>query len=672
MLCSLPRLRCVGTGILPRSSLNSRVLSLAQISRSRLHPRVFPSVQAPRYLPHVPFSGFSTLTTSLGPEKSPLTPERLFAQRTHRCGDLRARHIGQEVVLCGWAQRVRRISDSMAFLPLRDASGTIQLIQTRRSTETSNPSAVLSDQDWDQITGLSPESIICIRGTVRARASGSERTEMATGEVEVFIQEIHCLNPASHTPFLPTDHNLPKEEVRMKYRYVDLRRTELQRNLQWRYRITLAARNHLDEQGFTEVETPILFKSTPEGAREFIVPTRYGKDTYFALPQSPQQYKQILMASGVDRYFQIARCFRDEDLRADRQPEFTQIDMEMAFVTKDQVIEMVERLVKTILQSVNKSPAYPIPFPRISFSEAISRYGSDKPDTRFDLEIRPIPLGKEEPFQQVMDVLVIPAQLIQGLAGALKKSLPRVRLTHQGDPSLSWMKKMGLDPTCINQKGKEFLEKVTSDDIILVTLRRFDPSEATTTMGRMRLEVARILEEAGRMTKDPDQLNFLWVQDFPLLTRVESAEGKNDSGGWIATHHPFTAPVIEDIPLLYTNHPEKIRGQHYDLVLNGVEVGGGSIRIHSAELQKRIFSLILGQGGKEQERFQHLLDALSSGCPPHGGIALGLDRLVAMLCGTSSIRDVIAFPKTSSGHDPMIGSPSSVSATTLEVYGITE
>jgi len=483
------------------------------------------------------------------------------------------------------------------------------------------------------------------------------------------------LNMAEVLPF-PVDDpeiaNKVNEELRLKYRYLDLRRPEMARNLRLRSKVAIATRSYMDEQGFLEVETPTLFKSTPEGAREFLVPNRREPGTFYALPQSPQQFKQILMVAGVEKYFQLARCYRDEDLRADRQPEFTQVDIEMSFIDREDIYLLIEGLIKRIWKTALNLDV-PTPFKRISFEEALNRYGIDKPDTRFAMELVDMTEDfKASTFKVFSGTIanggVVKALNAKGLAGATQGQIETMTEYAKsfGAKGLAFIKvEKGADGATVEWKSpivKFFSEaekaaltsklKIEEGDLILFAADQW--LNACEILGKIRLYCAEVLKTQGKLTIDPQQFNFLWVIEFPLLGF------DREQNRWYSSHHPFTAPVAEDIPLLKTD-PKKVRGQHYDIVVNGVELGGGSIRIHQPDVQKTIFEELLQiPSDMVKARFGYMLEAFKYGAPPHGGIALGFDRLIAILCGVTSIRDVIAFPKTAKGTDLMTDSPSTV------------
>ncbi|CAG8479838.1 10646_t:CDS:10 [Ambispora leptoticha] len=610
-----------------------------------------------------------------------------FPKKNHNCGALRKCHVGERVVLCGWAQKLRKFSTELIFLPIRDSYGTTQLVYNAAKSKNSVNSNEDDDGLLEKLTGLPVESIICVEGIVVERSKENYNEHMPTGEIEVQIDKLYCLNPAKPLPFYPTDKKLINEEVRLRNRCIDLRRDIMQKNLRTRSRVSSIIHNFLDNEGFVEVETPLLFKSTPEGAREFIVPTRT-IGSFYALPQSPQQYKQLLIAGGIDKYYQIAKCFRDEDLRADRQPEFTQIDLEMSFVTAADVTSLIERLMVRIWKDIvgielipNKS------FPRISYQDAMRRFGTDKPDTRYELEISDISNYLSDILDQSkskVECLVIKKG--GTFTGAEIKSIEQLanQSLNQGkkpDSSLlnfvkikenninTWISKANVIRQSTNATSMQ--EEITKElnveigDLVVVSKSDARLSGVNwTTIGRIRTNAANLLRSKGLIQFKPSLSNFLWVEQFPLFTRDQ------DTGLLTSTHHPFTSPEPGDINLLFDN-PELVRGQHYDLVLDGVEIGGGSIRVHSFELQQDILENILKIKDIKQAGFQHLIDALGSGCPPHGGIALGFDRLMSVILRTESIRDVIAFPKNGTGNDLCVGSPSFISKERIRLdYGI--
>ncbi|KAJ1724994.1 aspartate--tRNA ligase msd1 [Coemansia erecta] len=586
--------------------------------------------------------------------------------RTHTCNNLNVENVDQHVKLCGWVQNIRVLSDTLVFVQLRDSYGSVQLLAEQTKMSCFSEQKELLEQ-------LNTDSLIEVAGTVVRRPEEMIKGSTQAGEIELLVDKVK-----------------PGEETRLAHRYLDLRRPELQNNIRVRSKTSMAIRQFMDDNGFVDIETPMLFKSTPEGAREFLVPTRVGAGHCYALPQSPQQFKQMLMAAGFDRYYQIARCFRDEDLRADRQPEFTQVDVEMSFIKKEDIQGVMERMVQHVWRTI-KSVEITVPFPRMSFAEATSRYGSDKPDTRFDLEITQVP---EIALDQhtVAEVLVIPnganifstkemapfVDLIRnsqsnnesrlttvhkinetGASGVSKASLLSRYLVHNQDTQQQQQQQQ-------NQL-KEILNSVSANpgDLMFVSERSVYVTPANTTLGRVRTLVSKLLQEKGQLDIPKDKYCFMWVEDFPLFTReVDDANGRLS-----ATHHPFTAPVEKDLPLLYKS-PEKVHGQHYDLVLNGVELGGGSIRVHDPAVQTYIFESILKLAPVIKASFDHLVTALGHGCPPHGGIALGLDRLVAILTESPSLRDVIAFPKSANGRDLFMHSPSVAAAVQLSEYGL--
>ena len=585
-------------------------------------------------------------------------------KRTHHCNELRPAHIGQTVTLDGWVHS-RRDLGGLIFIDVRDREGRTQSVF--------DPSDLPKDL-FEQAAALRSECVVRITGKVRARPDGTNNTKIPTGEVEVMASALELLNYAEVLPFPVDDPEVASkvnEEMRLKYRYLDLRRPEMVRNLRVRSKAATATRFFMDEQGFLEVETPILFKSTPEGAREFLVPNRREPGTFYALPQSPQQFKQILMVGGVERYYQIARCFRDEDQRADRQLEFSQIDIEMSFIEREDIYNLIEGLLKRIWKSTLNIDVL-TPFKRLTFQEAINRYGIDKPDTRFGMEL----VDFTEEFRGSKFKIFAGAVANQGVVKAINaKGLAGVT-QGQMDTMTEYAKSFGAKGLAfIKVEGGEWKSPIVrffSDaekaaltsklaieegDLILFAADQW--LTACEILGKIRLYCAEVLKGQGKLSVPADRFDFLWVIDFPLLSFDK------EQNRWYSSHHPFTAPVAEDIPMLKSD-PKKVRGQHYDIVVNGVELGGGSIRIHQPDVQKMVIEEVLQIAPDETKlRFGYMLEAFRYGAPPHGGIALGFDRLIAILCGTPSIRDVIAFPKTAKGTCLMTESPSPVSARQL-------
>ncbi len=581
-------------------------------------------------------------------------------KRTHHCNELRPAHIGQTVTLSGWVHS-RRDLGGLIFIDIRDREGRTQTVF--------DPSD-LTPELFTQAAALRSECVVSLTGKVRHRPEGTNNAKIPTGEVEVGVTALEVLNMAEVLPF-PVDDpevaNKVNEELRLQYRYLDLRRPEMARNLKLRSKVAIATRSFMDEQGFLEVETPTLFKSTPEGAREFLVPNRREPGTFYALPQSPQQFKQILMVAGVEKYFQLARCYRDEDLRADRQPEFTQVDIEMSFIDREDIYALIEGLLKKVWKTALNIDV-PTPFKRISFEEALNRYGIDKPDTRFAMELVDMTEDfKASTFKVFSGTIanggVVKALNAKGMAGATQgqietmteyaKSFGAKGLAFIKVENGEWKSPIVKFFSDAEKAALTTKLKIEEGDLILFAADQW--LNACEILGKIRLYCADVLKGQGKLVIDPHQFNFLWVIEFPLLGF------DREQNRWYSSHHPFTAPVADDIPLLKTD-PKKVRGQHYDVVVNGVELGGGSIRIHQPDVQKTIFEELLAIPPEETKlRFGYMLDAFKYGAPPHGGIALGFDRLIAILCNTPSIRDVIAFPKTAKGTDLMTDSPSSVS-----------
>jgi aspartyl-tRNA synthetase len=583
-------------------------------------------------------------------------------KRTHHCGELRAAQVGQNVTLMGWVH-VRRDLGGIVFIELRDRGGNTQVVFDPQHNKPS----------WELAQSLRSEFVVAVEGSVRQRPAGTDNPKMVTGEVEVLVHQLEILNPSETPPFQIDESGGAQagEDLRLQYRYLDLRRPPMARNLVLRHRVAKAVRDYFDSNGFLEVETPILFKSTPEGAREYLVPSRVNPGKFYALPQSPQQFKQMLMVAGVDRYFQIAKCFRDEDLRADRQPEFTQIDLEMSFITREDMYALIEGLLATVWLAA-RGEKIPTSFPRMKYIDAMERFGSDKPDTRFALELVDITkdFGQSQfrVFRSAVDSGgVVKAINAKGLASATQGQIDSLTETAKsfGAKGLAFIKVEGgewkspIVKFFSDAEKKALVEKLKIEEGDLILFGADKREAVWEVLGRLRLVVADILKKTGKLTVPDERWNFLWVVDFPLITYNPEAKRH------LATHHPFTSPVTEDIPLLDTE-PTKVRGQHYDIVLNGVELGGGSIRIHQPELQKKIFEQVLGIPPEvSQSRFGYMLQAFRYGAPPHGGIALGFDRLCAILCGSANIRDVIAFPKTAKAVDLMTSSPSEVEAKQL-------
>jgi aspartyl-tRNA synthetase len=579
--------------------------------------------------------------------------------RTHHCAQLTNANLGATVSLAGWVDSVRD-HGGIIFVDLRDREGITQV------KFDSNLRA--------EAAQLKAESVIGITGKVELRPEAMVNKGIPTGEIEIDAAELTVHNIAETPPFPLTDAGGDKvnEDLRLTYRYLDLRRPKMRKNLAVRHRAAKSVRDYFDNQGFYEVETPALFKSTPEGAREYLVPSRIHPGEFYALSQSPQQFKQILMVAGVEKYFQIARCFRDEDLRADRQMEFTQIDVEVSFIDREGIYALFEGMLKKVWKDVLNHDL-PTPFPRMAFKDAMNRYGVDKPDTRFAMELVDFSdTFKSSGFKVFASTIAAHgsvkafnakglADITQGEIGALEdiaKSLGAKGLAFIKVENGEW--KSPIVKFFTDAEKAELTKRLNIENGDIVFFAAAPWERACAILGRTRLEAAQLLVKRGKLTIRADQWNFLWVVDFPLMSYDE------EKGSYAATHHPFTSPVAEDVPLLDTD-PKAVRGQHYDCVLNGMELGGGSIRIHQPSLQKKIFEDVLKiPADVVESRFGYMLKAFTYGAPPHGGFAFGLDRMCALLCGTTSIRDVIAFPKTQKAQDLMAQSPTPVTAKQLK------
>ncbi|EGO61998.1 aspartate--tRNA ligase [Acetonema longum] len=576
-------------------------------------------------------------------------------KRTHSCAILAKNDADREVTICGWVAR-RRDHGGLIFIDLRDRSGMVQVVF----------SPDYNTEAFTKAETVRNEYVLAVRGKVKLRSADTVNPQMITGEIEVLGEELRILNQAKTPPFYIQDEVDVDEPLRLKYRYLDLRRPEMQRNLMLRHRVTKAMRDFFDGRGFVEVETPMLTKSSPEGARDYLVPSRVNPGKFFALPQSPQLFKQILMVAGMEKYFQIVRCFRDEDLRADRQPEFTQLDIEMSFIDREDILAMMEDMIAYLFKQAC-GVDIPRPLMRLTYDEAMARYGSDKPDLRFGMELIDIsPAVKNSGFKVFDTVLEQGGQVkainVQGYAGIPRRELDGLTdyVATYGAKGLAWMcyTPEGIKSQITKFFSEETIQKVTQatqakeGDLLLILAGQ--PAGVANALGQLRLEMGRRLDLI-----DPEKLSFLWVIDFPMFEY--DAEEKR----WVAMHHPFTSPRDEDIEFLGFD-PGRIKAKAYDMVLNGTEIGGGSLRIYQRELQEKVFKAIGLTRDEAYEKFGYLLEAFEYGTPPHGGIAFGLDRLVMLMAKRASIRDVIAFPKTQSATDMMVQAPSEVSLRQLK------
>jgi len=573
-------------------------------------------------------------------------------KRTHYCGTVNKELVGQAVTLNGWVNR-RRDLGGLIFIDLRDRTGLVQIVCSPE---------VLSEEQYRLAEGLRQEYVVSVSGVVRPRPEGQANPNLATGEIEVDVQSLEIL-AESKTPPFPVDRAADVDDtLLLRYRYLDLRRQPLQETIAARHRIVHYVRNFLDSHGFLEIETPMLTKSTPEGARDYIVPSRVHHGKFYALPQSPQMFKQLLMIAGFERYYQIARCFRDEDLRADRQPEFTQIDLEMSFVEAEDIMNLMEEMMIGLVKAITGREV-PAPIPRISWAEAMLRYGSDKPDTRFGMEIVDVTDSVSQSQFRVFAAAIAAGGVVRGLnakgCGAKFSRREIDNLVEEaekyGAKGLIWINvgegeiKSPIAKFLSEQETTAILRKLQAESGDLLLLVADAAPTAADVLGRLRLSLGKQL---GLI--DENRCDFIWVTDWPLF------EYSEEEGRWAAAHHPFTAPHDEDLGILATDQ-RNVRAKAYDLVLNGIELGGGSIRISRKEVQMKMFEALGLSEAEVQEKFGFFLEAFEYGAPPHGGIAFGLDRLVMLLTGRDSIRDVIAFPKTTSAMDLMVGAPSAVS-----------
>jgi aspartyl-tRNA synthetase len=581
--------------------------------------------------------------------------------KTHTCGELRLEHVGDVVTLAGWVSR-RRDHGGLIFIDLRDRWGTAQVVADPRLSESVHAVA----------EGVRGEYVIQVHGKVRPRPEGLNNPNLETGDVEVAAEHIEVLNTSETPPFLINDDAPVDEALRLRYRYLDLRRPRMQSNMILRHNVVKFIRDYLSARHFIEIETPMLFKSTPEGARDYLVPSRIQPGNFYALPQSPQQIKQLLMVAGYERYFQIARCFRDEDLRGDRQPEFTQLDLEMSFVEREDILALIEPMITGIVEQLGAKRLLEKPFPRLSYVEAMERFGTDRPDLRFGMELFDVSqVVAQSSFKVFSNAVASGGQVkgirAQGCADYSRRQIDDLTelVKEQGAKGLAWLALKETDDGIpqVRSSFSKFLSATETQGLLeqagakpgdLILLVADNPAIVAEALSHLRIELG---DRLG--LRDPDVLAYCWILDFPLFTWNE------DENRWDPSHHLFTAPMPEDVPLLHTD-PGAARGQQYDLVCNGYETAGGSIRIHQRDVQEKIFELIGLDVAEARERFGHMLDAFEYGTPPHGGIAPGIDRLVMLLAGEPNIREVMAFPKSQKAADLMAGAPSPVGSEQLK------
>ena len=581
-------------------------------------------------------------------------------RRTCRCAELTASHVGQTVTVMGWVQKSRN-KGGIIFVDLRDRSGIIQIIFEESDT---------GEEGFEKAARLRAEFVVAVTGTVEHR-SGAVNEHLATGDIEVRAKEIRILAESETPPFPVEENSRTKDDIRLRYRYIDLRRPDMQRNLMLRSRVGMMTRQFLAEGGFLEIETAMLTRSTPEGARDYLVPSRVHPGSFYALPQSPQLFKQLLMCSGYDRYFQITKCFRDEDLRADRQPEFSQIDMELSFVDVDDVIDVNERLLQKLFQEI-AGVEVPLPFPRMTWQEAMDRFGSDKPDTRFGMELHDVTEVVRHCGFGVFTGAIEQGGSVRGINAKGQGAMPRKKIDKLVDFAKDFGAK-GLAYLCVNGDGSfksSFAKFMTEEELqALVQAMEGEPGDLLLfaadankvvydVLGNLRLELARTLE-----LLDKNEFHFLWVTEFPLL------EYNEELGRYQAMHHPFTMPVEDDLPFLETD-PGRVRAKAYDIVLNGTELGGGSVRIHQNDIQEKMFDCLGFTKEAAYEQFGFLLNAFRYGVPPHAGLAYGFDRLVMLMAKEDNIREVIAFPKVKDASCPLTEAPGAVDQKQLEELGI--